>query len=113
MLAEDARTRLIGEIASLLRSETVPDDARAAALTLIGWLARRMPGEAASTAGVREMIERARVLRDRTLEVSLSSGADGSAPHPRGRLRLEVGGCRTEVRGASVVIERRAASRSR
>jgi hypothetical protein len=30
----------------------MPDDARCAGLTLIGWLARRMPGEAASTDGV-------------------------------------------------------------
>lgn len=30
----------------------MPDDARCAGLTLIGWLARRMDGEAASTDGV-------------------------------------------------------------
>ncbi|MFO0760758.1 MAG: hypothetical protein U0359_30045 [Byssovorax sp.] len=34
----------------------MPDDARAAALTLIGWLARRMPGEPVSMAGVSEMV---------------------------------------------------------
>ena len=45
MTAEEERTRLIGEIARVLRDDPVPDDARAAALTLIGWLARRMPGE--------------------------------------------------------------------
>ncbi len=58
MTAEEDRTRLIGEIARVLRDDPVPDDARAAALTLIGWLARRMPGEAVSTAGVNEMIRR-------------------------------------------------------
>jgi hypothetical protein len=58
MTAEEDRTRLIGEIARVLRDDPVPDDARAAALTLIGWLARRMPGEAVSTAGVNEMVRR-------------------------------------------------------
>ena len=56
MTAEEDRTRLIGEIARVLRDDPVPEDARAAALTLIAWLARRMPGEAVSTAGVPEMI---------------------------------------------------------
>jgi hypothetical protein len=58
MAAEEQRTRLIGEIASLLNEGSVPADARAAGLTLIGWLARRMPGEAASQAGVKEMRRR-------------------------------------------------------
>ena len=55
MLAEDCRTRLIGEIAKVLRDECVPDDARAAGLVLIGWLARRMPGESPHALGVEEM----------------------------------------------------------
>jgi hypothetical protein len=59
MTPEEERTRLIGEIASLLREDSLPDEARAAGLTLIGWLARRMPGESASTAGVDEMKRRA------------------------------------------------------
>ena len=63
MTAEEDRTRLIGEIASLLRDASVPADARAAGLTLIGWLARRMPGEAASRDGVDEMARRASALR--------------------------------------------------
>ena len=55
MASEEDRTRLIGEIAQILRDDApVPDDARAAALTLIGWLARRMPGEVAHRAGVAE-----------------------------------------------------------
>jgi hypothetical protein len=58
MTAEEERTRLIGEIARMLRDDPVPDEARAAALTLIGWLARRMPGEAVSTVGVSEMVRR-------------------------------------------------------
>lgn len=58
MACEEERTRLIGEIASLLREASVPDEARAAGLTLIGWLARRMPGEPVSMAGVEEMLRR-------------------------------------------------------
>lgn len=52
MRSERDRTRLIAELASILRECSMPDDARSAGLTLIGWLARRMPGEAASTDGV-------------------------------------------------------------
>jgi hypothetical protein len=48
MTAEEQRTRLIGDIARVLREGALPDEARAAALTLIGWLARRMPGEPVS-----------------------------------------------------------------
>ncbi len=49
-LSETARTRLIAEIASVLRSNQVPGEARAAGLTLIGWLARRRPDEAEAAA---------------------------------------------------------------
>jgi hypothetical protein len=55
MLAEECRTRLIGEIAKVLRDEHVTAEARAAGLVLIGWLARRMPGESAHALGVEEM----------------------------------------------------------
>jgi hypothetical protein len=58
MAAEEDRTRLIGEIANLLSDASVPEDARSAALILIGWLARRMPGEVACRHGVEEMIRR-------------------------------------------------------
>jgi hypothetical protein len=54
MPSECERTRLIGEIARLLAVERMPDDTRTAALTLIGWLARRMPGECAHALGVEE-----------------------------------------------------------
>ena len=63
MAAEEDRTRLIGEIANLLSDASVPEDARSAALILIGWLARRMPGEVACTHGVQEMIRRAHALQ--------------------------------------------------
>jgi hypothetical protein len=52
MPSERDRTRLIAELASLLHDCHLSEDARCASLTLIGWLARRMPGEAASTDGV-------------------------------------------------------------
>jgi hypothetical protein len=52
MRPECDRTRLIAELSSLLRDCELPDDARCAGLTLIGFLARRMPGEASSTVGV-------------------------------------------------------------
>lgn len=53
------RTRLIGEIVQLLEEETITHEARAAALTFVGWLARRMPGECACQKGLDEMVERA------------------------------------------------------
>lgn len=45
------RVRLIGELTSLLHEPTMPEATRVAGLTLIGWLARRMPGEAAHALG--------------------------------------------------------------
>lgn len=53
------RTRLIGEIARVLEEDTITNEARAAGLTFIGWLARRMPGECACQKGVDEMLRRA------------------------------------------------------
>jgi hypothetical protein len=77
MAAEEDRTRLIGEIANLLSDASVPEDARSAALILIGWLARRMPGEIACTHGVQEMIRRAHALEN-------SRSGPGSGPGGRG-----------------------------
>ena len=42
-LEEQSRCRLIGDIVTLLDQDDVPKEAREAALTLVGWLARRMP----------------------------------------------------------------------
>jgi hypothetical protein len=61
MTAEDDRTRLIGQIAGILREDCVPAEARKAGLEFIAWLARRMPGEGPSQAGVCEMKQRARL----------------------------------------------------
>lgn len=46
------RVRLIGELSRLLHEPGVPEATRSAGLTLIGWLARRMPGEEAHALGV-------------------------------------------------------------
>ncbi len=62
----------------------MPDDARCAGLTLIGWLARRMPGEAASTDGVehaRQQIaacDESRVRATLTLVESIHLSVEGS-----------------------------------
>ena len=85
MACEEERTRLIGEIASLLREASVPDEARAAGLTLIGWLARRMPGEPVSMAGVDEMLRRCAEKKAHAAQVNgvASHGAkvNGLASH--------------------------------
>ncbi len=54
---ECERTRLIGEISRLLREPMMPESTRTAGLTLIGWLARRMPGEAPHALGVEEALK--------------------------------------------------------
>src|SRR6476660_8792840 len=51
---ESERTRLINDISRLIREPKMPEGTRAAGLTLIGYLARRMPGEAAHAIGVDE-----------------------------------------------------------
>lgn len=50
--SEVDRVRLIGDLSRLLHQPDVPEATRAAGLTLIGWLARRMPGEAPHSLGV-------------------------------------------------------------
>jgi hypothetical protein len=51
---ENERARLINDISRLIREPHMPEGTRAAGLTLIGYLARRMPGEAAHAIGVDE-----------------------------------------------------------
>ncbi len=62
MRSECDRTRRIADLSCLLRECDLPSDARSAGLTLIGFLARRMPGEAASDAGVAEVTAQARAF---------------------------------------------------
>lgn len=54
MASESDRTKLIGELSRLIREPLMPESMRSAGLTLIGWLARRMPGEPAHALGVAE-----------------------------------------------------------
>jgi hypothetical protein len=60
---EIARTRLITDLSRLIRGSSVPEGARMAGLTLIGWLARRREGEAPHTIGIAEALESERRIR--------------------------------------------------
>ncbi len=51
---EGERARMISELTRLIREPQMPESTRCAGLTLIGWLARRMPGEPAHAIGVAE-----------------------------------------------------------
>jgi hypothetical protein len=63
--ASDAseRARLITQIGRQIRGPEVPEATRLAGLTLIGWLARRRPEEAAHAVGVGEARKSERRLR--------------------------------------------------
>ncbi len=63
---ESDRTRLINDISRLIREPMMPESTRTAGLTLIGWLARRMPGECAHALGVAEARESERMLKAAT-----------------------------------------------
>jgi hypothetical protein len=60
---EGERARLISDITRLIREPHMPETTRTAGLTLIGWLARRMPGEAPHAIGVAEARQSERRLR--------------------------------------------------
>ena|SRR5207245_557311 len=60
---ESERSRLISDISRMIREPTMPEGTRIAGLTLIGWLARRMPGEAAHALGVPEARESERRMK--------------------------------------------------
>jgi len=60
---ENERARLINDISRLIREPQMPEGTRAAGLTLIGYLARRMPGEAAHKIGVDEARQSERRLK--------------------------------------------------
>jgi hypothetical protein len=57
------RARLINDISRMIREPSMPEGTRTAGLTLIGWLARRMPGEAAHALGVPEARESERRMK--------------------------------------------------
>jgi hypothetical protein len=54
---------LISDISRVIREPMMPESTRTAGLTLIGWLARRMPGEKAHALGVVEARESERAER--------------------------------------------------
>jgi hypothetical protein len=60
---ESERTRLIGELARLIREPTVPETTRLAGLTLIGWLARRRCDESPHAIGIEEARRSERRMR--------------------------------------------------
>lgn len=60
---ENDRTRMIADISRLILEAEIPERARTAGLELIGWLARRMPGESAHAVGVEEARESQRLMR--------------------------------------------------
>ena len=60
---ESERTRLIADIMRLLREPALPEHARTAGMTLIGWLARRMPHESPHAIGIEEARESERRIR--------------------------------------------------
>lgn len=60
---EGERARLISDITRLIREPQMPETTRTAGLTLIGWLARRMPGEAPHAIGVDEARQSERRVR--------------------------------------------------
>jgi len=62
---EMERTRLITQIARLIRQTSMPESTRLAGLTLIGWLARRGPNEPPHAIGIDEARESERRIRAR------------------------------------------------
>jgi len=95
MPSERDRTRLIAELASLLHECHLPEDARCASLTLIGWLARRMPGEAASADGVEH-------ARRQTAAREIDGRTITTATAPKSAL-----GARIRVESRSIVVRAR------
>ncbi len=66
---EARRTRLIADIMVLIKETSMPQSARLAGMTLVGWLARRRPDEPPHAIGVEEAREsegRIRAARART-----------------------------------------------
>ncbi len=60
---ETERARLIDELSRVMRDPTMPETTRTAGLTLIGWLARRFPGECAHAIGIPEARESERRMK--------------------------------------------------
>ena len=69
MYDEAERTRLMADIIRLLREPSMPRSARLAGLTLVGWLARRRPGETPHAIGIDEARESERRIRSTRAKV--------------------------------------------
>jgi hypothetical protein len=96
MTAEEERTRLIGDIARVLRDGSVPEDARAGALTFIGWLARRMPGEPVSRCDLA-------LCKRMERSIAVSAGEyEGPRSGPKPRTPYEDGSSYDDARPRSV-----------
>jgi len=67
-ISESYRVRLIGDLSKLICEGDVPESMRSAGLALIGYLARRFPGEQAHDLGVEEA-KKALELRGECTEV--------------------------------------------
>ena len=81
---ECERTRLIKEISTLLREPMVPDAARSAGLTFIGWLARRLPHETPHELGVDEAFRQTeRRMRTEKPSDAAPKSDRGEAPKSR------------------------------
>ena len=59
------RARLISDISRVLKEPSMSGETKTACLTLIGWLARRRPGESAHALGIDEARESERRIRSR------------------------------------------------
>ncbi len=59
------RARLISDISRILREPSMPGETRKACLTLVGWLARRRPGEQPDAIGIDEARESERRIQAR------------------------------------------------
>src|SRR4029079_2597436 len=88
---EGERARLISDITRLIREPHMPETTRCAGLTLIGWLARRMPGEAPHALGV--SVGRAGLGREARGPPWCARGPAGrrGAPAPPSPSRVERG----------------------
>jgi len=100
-VADEAdRTRLIGEISRVIREPATPESTRCAGLTLIGWLARRMPGEKAHALGVDEARESERRL------VSVKNGPCDAPGEAQGRPEPRLSGAVSQASVRSVARRR-------
>jgi hypothetical protein len=76
--SETERARLINDISVLLREPKLPESTRTAGLTLIGWLARRMPGECAHAIGVCEALQASQSKQQNASQTKSAASNNGA-----------------------------------